>query len=671
MEDLDLLIEKMIADGKSDDEIKNAIKDYKAGKLKGAAEKGATATPTPGAPENTVSDSEVFSSASFAEQQAKFNSESALDRNLREIKEKVKSEDVKFELNTNVTDQGALNNFKIRTGREATSIMELEDVDYKSSIFDPNKTNVNEELLLGNLKKEKELKNQKNILEQEISTGDIISNNVGFEAGKEIKDKGKVDLNYINNELKDLNNNPIFQLQKKALENLQQDSYTTQKTGNNLESAINTVQNVLGLVNINVGSKEKIELTDDVLVSAVGNMDKKDLQKLSENNFKTDEKEIIINNAKVDVLSKQSIKSDIDFKNIQKEYSQKSYNLENKLLDVKGQLKILNDLFKNPNNKTQDAVSSYNDLVNSYNSTLSEAKKINVFYKDKFNNLKNTRDQIASNLNIEISNGVLKPSNNFESTKRANEYSESFSEDGWWNGTRDVTNTFVQGMAQTFGKATVGTASWFLTSAGDLFTDQDEYSVFDSFSDRITNILNTDILAVSKDKKFDILDEEGNFKSSPRNYIKTTAEMLPFSLQIMLDVRRGKITGYKKGLGNALTNLKNKTFRNVKGQASSLKNVKNLKNITSTPLKPISQATKNSIIMAESAFSITVLDNKAEAMKRGLSDNQATVYSGVVSLAEGLVQSIMPDANFFKGVKGSRLLNKFAKELQNASDKQI
>ena len=38
------------------------------------------------------------------------------------------------------------------------------------------------------------LKNQKNILEQEISTGDIISNNVGFEAGKEIKDKGKVDL---------------------------------------------------------------------------------------------------------------------------------------------------------------------------------------------------------------------------------------------------------------------------------------------------------------------------------------------------------------------------------------------------------------------------------------------------------------------------------------------
>ena len=97
-----------------------------------------------------------------------------------------------------------------------------------------------------------------------------------------------------------------------------------------------------------------------------------------------------------------------------------------------------------------------------------------------------------------------------------------------------------------------------------------------------------------------------------------------------------------------LISQKNKTFRNVKGQASSLKNVKNLKNITSTPLKPISQATKNSIIMAESAFSITVLDNKAEAMKRGLSDNQATVYSGVVSLAEGLVQSIMPDANFFK-----------------------
>ena len=62
MEDLDLLIEKMIADGKSDDEIKNAIKDYKAGKLNGAAEKDATATPeTNQASENTVSQSEDIS----------------------------------------------------------------------------------------------------------------------------------------------------------------------------------------------------------------------------------------------------------------------------------------------------------------------------------------------------------------------------------------------------------------------------------------------------------------------------------------------------------------------------------------------------------------------------------------------------------------------------------
>ena len=418
MEDLDLLIEKMIADGKSDDEIKNAIKDYKAGKLNGAAEKGATATPTPGAPENMVSDSEVFSSASFAEQQAKFNSESALDRNLREIKEKVESEDVKFELNTNVTDQGALNNFKIRTGREATSVMELKDIDYKSPIFDPNKTNVDEELLLNNLKKEKELKIQEKTLEQEISTGDIILNNVGFEAGKEIKEKGKVDLNYIKNELKDLNNNPIFQLQKKALENLKQDSYTTQKTGNNFESATNTVKNVLGLVNINVGSEKEIELTDDVLVSAISDMNQRDLQKLSTDNFKTEEKEAIINNAKVDVFFKKSNEVDIAVENIQKEYSQNSYNAENKLLDIRGQLKILNESFKNPNNKTQEAVSSYNNLIKSYNLTLSKAKETNVFYKNKFNDLKDERDEIASNLNIEIANGILTLPDNFESTKR-------------------------------------------------------------------------------------------------------------------------------------------------------------------------------------------------------------------------------------------------------------
>ena len=660
MEELEEIIQRMMDENTPEEEIKKYIKDYKAGKLNGAAEKGATATPNPGAPENMVSDSEVFSSELYAKQQADFKSETPLDKRLREIRENIKPKEPDFELNTKMTDQGAFNNFKNRTGREATSVMELTDEDYKS-FFDNERTNVTEELLLSNLKKQKQLENQKNILEQEISTS------VG---DKEIKDKAKVDLNYVNSQLQNLNDNTIFQLQKKGVEKLQQDTYTTKRTEDIFETVTNTVQNVLGLVNINVGSKEEIKLDEDALVGAVSSMDQRDLQKLSKDNFTTEEKEAIINNAKVNVFSKKSNIIDLQIENVQKEYTQGSFNLENKLLDIKGQLNILNNLFKDPNNKTPEAVNSYNKLVNSYNEVISQAKKSNVFYKNKFNDLKDKRDQVAADLNIEITNGILTLPDNFESTKKAKEYSESFSEDGWWNGTVDITNTFVQGMAQTFGKATVGTASWFLTSAGDFFTDQDEYSVFDAFNDRITNILSTDILAVSKDDKFDILDEEGGFKSSPRNYIKTTAEMLPFSLQIMMDVRRGKITGYKKGLGNALTNLKNKTFRNVKGQASSLKNVKNLKNITSTPLKPISQATKNSIIMAESAFSITVLDNKAEAMKRGLSDNQATVYSGVVSLAEGLVQSIMPDANFFKGVKGSILLNDFIGNLKTAANKQ-
>jgi hypothetical protein len=660
MEELEEIIQRMMDENTPEEEIKKYIKDYKAGKLNGAAEKGATATPNPGAPENMVSDSEVFSSELYAKQQADFKSETPLDKRLREIRENIKPKEPDFELNTKMTDQGAFNNFKNRTGREATSVMELTDEDYKS-FFDNERTNVTEELLLSNLKKQKQLENQKNILEQEISTS------VG---DKEIKDKAKVDLNYVNSQLQNLNDNTIFQLQKKGVEKLQQDTYTTKRTEDIFETVTNTVQNVLGLVNINVGSKEEIKLDEDALVGAVSSMDQRDLQKLSKDNFTTEEKEAIINNAKVNVFSKKSNIIDLQIENVQKEYTQGSFNLENKLLDIKGQLNILNNLFKDPNNKTPEAVNSYNKLVNSYNEVISQAKKSNVFYKNKFNDLKDKRDQVAADLNIEITNGILTLPDNFESTKKAKEYSESFSEDGWWNGTVDITNTFVQGMAQTFGKATVGTASWFLTSAGDFFTDQDEYSVFDAFNDRITNILSTDILAVSKDDKFDILDEEGGFKSSPRNYIKTTAEMLPFSLQIMMDVRRGKITGYKKGLGNALTNLKNKTFRNVKGQASSLKNVKNLKNITSTPLKPISQATKNSIIMAESAFSITVLDNKAEAVKRGLSDNQATVYSGVVSLAEGLVQSIMPDANFFKGVKGSILLNDFIGNLKTAANKQ-
>ena len=62
MEELEEIVQKMMDENIPEEEIKKYIKDYKAGKLNGAAEKDATATPeTNQASENTVSDSEDIS----------------------------------------------------------------------------------------------------------------------------------------------------------------------------------------------------------------------------------------------------------------------------------------------------------------------------------------------------------------------------------------------------------------------------------------------------------------------------------------------------------------------------------------------------------------------------------------------------------------------------------
>ncbi len=61
MEELEEIVQRMMDENTPEEEIKKYIKDYKAGKLNGAAEKGATATPTPGAPENMVLESEDIS----------------------------------------------------------------------------------------------------------------------------------------------------------------------------------------------------------------------------------------------------------------------------------------------------------------------------------------------------------------------------------------------------------------------------------------------------------------------------------------------------------------------------------------------------------------------------------------------------------------------------------
>ncbi len=556
--------------------------------------------------------------------------ESAAKRNIKDKGETIVEIQKDAIIPDTLTDEGARENYYKRTGRYPSTIMDVTEEDYKAKIFDKPKTSLNKELFVENIEKIQNLEKQK----------------------QELQEKNQ-DIQFVDDQINTIKSNPIFDLQLKALNELKADNSNYSNTGFILEDAENMAINALKLVGVDIEKPiETIDIPNDVAAEALDGMSKRNLQKLSSGNVTLQEKENIINNAQAEVYKIKTEINDVSLSNVEKKYQQDVGNMVIQAEDIASNIELLNEMFKDPLNKTKENVNKYNSLVQDYKNIELKIKNSKDFYNKEYENLIVERDKIASNQNLQIVGDVLVPiKDNFEATKRVKEYSEGFNKEGWWNGAADVVNTFAQGMFQTAGKAYAGGATWLLTGLGDIFTDQENYSVFDAFSDSMTNALNYDFLQVSKDEKFDIINEEGKLKplkEVPRNYLKTAAEMLPFSIQIMNDVKRGKFTGYKKALGNSISNFKNKT----------------------SILSPVSQKLKNNIIMADTAFNVTVLDNKAQAQKQGLNDFQSTTYAGTVSLFEGLVQSVMPDANFFKGIKGSKLLETYKNNLRFAANKQ-
>ena len=124
--------------------------------------------------------------------------------------------------------------------------------------------------------------------------------------------------------------------------------------------------------------------------------------------------------------------------------------------------------------------------------------------------------------------------------------------------------------------------------------------------------------------------------------------MLPFTLHLMNEVRKGNVTSFQKGIGKTITGLGSK----------------------SKVLSPVSSKLKDSILMADATFRATLMDNVKEAEAKGLFGGSGLAYASAVSLTEGLVQTIMPDAQFLKGVGGKKIKDIFSGKLKNIATKE-
>ena len=256
--------------------------------------------------------------------------------------------------------------------------------------------------------------------------------------------------------------------------------------------------------------------------------------------------------------------------------------------------------------------------------------------ESKFEELEERFNAVLGEVGFDQASGML--ANNFKKTTSSAEFNEMVSQDGFFAETGDGVSTFLETIVQLGFKGTVGFGADIMSGISDIGTDQDQYSVFDSFSDTVGAIGNYNYLPSSQAAGTRLTDEEGNLNLTYKSVSKSLFKTLPFTLAIINDIKRGKITNIEASLGRLLNPVK-------------------------------SQKVTNSLKLIDSAYRHTLSDNIVMAEGLGLGDNEARVFANTLSMAEGMAELIMPDTQFFKSVVGTGLLQNFKGSLKKATTK--
>ena len=366
-------------------------------------------------------------------------------------------------------------------------------------------------------------------------------------------------------------------------------------------------------------------------------LDKRTLQKAKGGFLNLKEKEQLIKDAKAKVVERSLFTLENDLENTLEEYD-KQYD------PIKAEAKAvqdrINSTFNFENDKpiiaTQASADLYNNLIDKYSVLQEEAKALNKGRNTLIENYETDINALQTEYGIDLASGVI--NNNFQLTDEIEEFNKKVSE----NTGADLTARLMGGLWKT-GKDFIFAVPQLATYATDLFTDQDTYSYFDAWNDVTSNLTNYNTLG--EPEASEVVNEEGRYVKDPKEYLRMTADMLPFTLGIIASARKGDLKGTQKILGNVLGGKKGRIYG-------------------------LDPKLKQNIAMGDAAFKMTVNDNIREGRQQGLSDAQSLAYGTTKSLSTAISQAVMPDINFLKSGAGKSLLTNFRGNLKNATDKK-
>jgi hypothetical protein len=554
-----------------------------------------------------------------------------------------------------LSNEQASFNYEQRTGNKPGSIMDLTDDDYKATNIvadfmpvDNNKVFSENRARIAQIQKDREELESKATLYS-------YNNMPGLESVEYVKDQLDSFDEASVAEIKIMENNPEFKLRNDAIHQLSKNTGNNKATGNSVDD----LASEFSILNLfkgrsyykNQEASEIVSLNKSVENAVVSKLDNKQLQKLAGGFYTLEEKENLIKEVKIPIVKKKIEQI-------------KNLNLESRAIaeaeiesinkSQEAVKKSISDLtngkmtFDKNSNATKEQINEYNSLVETFNGMKEQGKSVISNYNKQASVNDSTLKAFEGDYGVDLAIGTI--NNKFKLSDDAEKFREKYAGDGFWNATADITGgSLVQGLYQMAKKGTVGATTWALTSFGDAFQDQDNYSSFDAFSDVVDQWGNKTLLPSSTSEKFNITKEEGGFKDfEARNYAKLGVSMVPFTAYLISEVRKGNFKGLKEAVGNTYMKL------GAKGKV----------------LAPASQKLKDNIIMMDATFRATIMDNQKEGEKLGLNGLQASSYATVKSSTEAMVQMIMPDSQFLKGIEGKAIKDAFVGSLKKVATKE-
>ena len=377
----------------------------------------------------------------------------------------------------------------------------------------------------------------------------------------------------------------------------------------------------------NLQESEKIQLNSKVEAELLSSLNRRDREQAFKGHMPLAKKNALVKQARMKVLNNE-------IKAFEKELSTKGDQLAIDIREGTKQLELTKTLFgKAKADGDIDKANSYVDQFNALQASIKAMAEEGEALESKY--LEGV-DELYGLYGYTVGKGMADAFRLIklqETNRRANK----------GKGT-NLVNAGFEAVINTGKNVVYGGIGTAMGMFGDLFTDSEGYSSYDAWNDMIEQSTNYDYAQVQGE---DLLTADGGINTDPYAMGLNLVQMVPFTAELIRQVRTGQYGSLTKATGRILG----------RGKRSG------------DVLGGLSKELKNNIIMADATYRMTIVDNLKEAEREGLTGIDAQIFANTKSVGTAVIQSVMPD-NLLVGGNAKALFANLSGTLKNAAGRQ-